>query len=114
MLLPSSFVPSATQCPVIVITDNEQDEPSITHHQNISSPIPLERFLGGDSLARKVRVKIELLGQGKWKRILDSGMEYLDMKGTSKANKKMRREEHKVVSISFHCVTQSLWWCAMC
>lgn len=92
---------------VIVISDDEQDEVKITHRPNLSSPIPPQRFLGNPGSSppgeRKVKVnlKIDPSGQGKRRRLSDSGVEVVEVKDIPKA-KKAKREERKAVSVSRH------------
>jgi hypothetical protein len=91
---------------VIFISDDEQEEFAIAPHQNLSSPIPPERFLANRSLTdkrMKVKSRVKPPAQRKRKRDSDSGVDPVDLveaKGGSKA-KKTRKEEHKAVSVSF-------------
>lgn len=86
---------------VIVISDDERDEPDVINRPNLSSPIPPERFLGNkfsDGEQAKVSLKIGPPRQKKRRRISDSGGEPVEAKGVPKV-KKTKREEHKAVSV---------------
>ena len=89
---------------VIVISDDEQDEPSTIHHLNLSSPIPPQRFLGNPESSpgeRKVKVNLKLTppGQRKRRRSSDPDVETIgaEVKDVSRA-KKVKKEERKAVS----------------
>ena len=85
---------------VIVISDDEQEELTVPRYPNLSSPIPPERFLGNESLTEKVKREIGNSTRGKKRRISNSGVDPAEMNDVSKA-KKMRREKHKAVGVSF-------------
>jgi hypothetical protein len=111
---PPCPVSSARNMPsVIVISDDEQDEQTVVHRPNLSSPIPPERFLansGSSTGEQKAKVNLKLGPpvQKKRRRVSDADVEDVEVKDVSKA-KKAKREERKAVSNSVPVSSLILW-----